>query len=416
MNAALRQEIEIFLTGLFIFLLLGFLVGNTALWLIFGLTIYIAWNFYNLSRLTKWLSSPGKHAPETVGVWDEVYYQLFHLYQRQRKAKRKLTSIVTKFQESTQALPYATIVLNKDKEIEWFNNAAKKMFALSTGHDAGQRIDNLIRLPRFMKYIVDEKYNEPLEVDFNDQRILLTMTPYGSGQYLLGAHDVTQRRKLDSMRRHFIENASHELRTPLTVIAGYIEATRDIADEKTQIPLQRIKEQADRMQIILEELISLSKLETSENIEDPEDIDVAGLIEEIYREAIAMDQGKHIFEIQIEPVTISGNREELRVALSNLVTNAIRYSADNTTIKLFSKVGDTYIGLGVEDNGIGISYEHIHHLTERFYRVDPGRSREQGGTGLGLAIVKHVLDRHDARLFVKSELGKGSLFECRFPK
>jgi two-component system phosphate regulon sensor histidine kinase PhoR len=416
MNSALRQEIEIFITGLLLLLLLGFFAGNTLFWLMSGMAVYVVWNFYNISQLTKWLSSPGKHAPETVGVWDEIYYQLYHLYQRQRKAKRKLTSIVTKFQESTQALPYATIVLNNDKEIEWFNNAAKKMFDLSSGHDAGQRIDNLIRIPKFVKYINDEKFSDSVEFEFKEKNVLVTITPYGSGQYLLGGHDVTQRRKLDDMRKHFIANASHELRTPLTVIAGYLEATQEIADEKMQLPLERIHEQTERMQTLLEELISLSKLETSEDIEDPEEIDVAELLEEVYNEAVAYDQGRHEIEKHIEPVKVSGHREELRVAFSNLVTNAIRYSAEGTTIKLYGKENDTYIAVGVEDRGIGISYEHRHRLTERFYRVDPGRSREQGGTGLGLAIVKHILDRHGARLSIKSEPGKGSLFECQFPR
>ncbi len=416
MNSALRQEIEIFIIGLTLLLLLSLIVGNTLFWLGFGLSIYVIWNLYNLRRLMKWLSSPGKHAPETVGVWDEVYYQLSHLYQRQRKAKRKLTSIVTRFQESTQALPYATIVLNNDKEIEWFNNAAKKIFSLNVGHDTGQRIDNLIRIPKFVKYINDEKYADPLEFDLNEQRILITVTAYGNGQYLLGGHDVTQRRKLDAMRKNFIANASHELRTPLTVIAGYLEATQEMADEKMRIPLDRIQEQTDRMQILLEELISLSKLETSEDIEDPEEINIAELIKEVYNEAIELDQGKHKIEMHIEPVNISGDKEELRVALSNLVTNAIRYSVEDTKIIIFSKDNDLYNAVGVEDNGIGISYEHIHRLTERFYRVDPGRSRDQGGTGLGLAIVKHILDRHNARLSIKSTPGSGSIFECQFPR
>ncbi len=416
MNAALRQEIEIFVTGLLLFLVVGFFSGHLAFWLIFGLSLYVAWNFYNLNRLTRWLSSPAKQVPETIGVWDEVYYQLHHLYQRQRKAKRKLSAIVTRFQESTQALPYATIVLNKDKEIKWFNNAAKKMFNLSSGHDFGQRIDNLVRLPRFMNYIKNEKYGDPLELEINQQQIRLTITPYGNGQYLLGAHDITQRKKLETMRRDFIANASHELRTPLTVISGYLEAIQEVKDEKLRLPLERIQEQAERMQTILEELISLSRLESSDEPEEIEEINVGQLVETVYQEAISMDKSQHNIEKQVEPVVISGNREELRTVLSNLVTNAIRYSDEGSTIKIFTINNDAYAGFGVEDKGVGISYEHIHRLTERFYRVDPGRSREQGGTGLGLAIVKHILDRHNARLSVKSKPGEGSVFECLFDR
>ena len=242
------------------------------------------------------------------------------------------------------------------------------------------------------------------------------MTSYGNGQFLLGAHDVTQRHKLDDMRKHFIANASHELRTPLTVIAGYLEAVQEIADEGMKVPLERIQEQTERMQKLLEELISLSKLETSEVSDDLDDIFLPDLLEDIYKEAREYDLGRHEIVLETEELTIPGDREELRVAFSNLVTNAIRYSEEGTVIRLYCKTKDMATVVGVEDQGVGISEEHRHRLTERFYRVDPGRSREQGGTGLGLAIVKHILDRHDARLIIKSEPGRGSTFECQFSR
>lgn len=416
MNSALRQEIEIFIAGLALSLLPGLFTGHVAAFLIAGMGLYILWNFYNLRRLTRWLASPSKQLPETIGVWDEVYYQLYQLYRRQRKAKRRLASMLARFQESTQALPYATVVLNKDREIEWFNNAAKKMFNLSSGHDIGQCIDNLVRLPKFMSYINREKFGDPLELEINQQQIRLTITPYGSGQFLLGAHDISRRKKLETMRRDFIANASHELRTPLTVISGYLETLRDVNDEKLRLPLARIQEQAERMRVILEELISLSKLESSEEPENMEDIDPGELVETVYQEALALDQGKHRIEKQVVHAVVRGNREELRTALSNLVTNALRYTDEGGSVRIYSMNNGSVTGFGVADEGIGISYEHIHRLTERFYRVDPGRSREQGGTGLGLSIVKHILDRHGARLSIKSKPGKGSVFECLFEK
>ena len=416
MNNALRQEVEILLTGLFIALIVGFFAGNILFWLLLVLALYCGWSFYNLVRLARWLSNPGKQVPETIGIWDEIYYQLYHLYRRQRRAKRKLSSILTRFQQSTQALPYATIVLNKDKEIEWFNTAAKRMFDLSSGHDVGQRIDNLIRIPKFAQYLNKNKYDDPLEFEFNENNVLITMTPYGNGQYLLGGHDVTQRHKLDDMRKHFIANASHELRTPLTVIAGYLEAVQENADEKMKMPLERIQEQTGRMQKLLEELISLSKLETSEVTDDPDDVFLPDLLEEVYKVAQEYDHGRHEIKLETEELTVPGDRDELRTAFTNLMTNAIRYSAEGTTIKLYCKTKDLATVIGVEDQGVGISDEHRHRLTERFYRVDPGRSREHGGTGLGLAIVKHILDRHDARLIIRSEPGRGSTFECQFSR
>ena len=240
------------------------------------------------------------------------------------------------------------------------------------------------------------------------------MTEYGNNQYLLGGHDETQRHKLDEMRKHFISNASHELRTPLTVIAGYIEAAQEGAEDRLKVPLSRMHEQTERMQRLIEELISLSKLETRELPEDPGDIKVADLLKEVYKDALEYDRDRHNIELVTEDVTVVGDEDELRIAFSNLVINAIRYSAEGTTIKFYCNRRDASVVVGVEDRGIGISEEHIRHLTERFYRVDPGRSREQGGTGLGLAIVKEILDRHDARLSIKSEPGHGSIFECVF--
>jgi two-component system phosphate regulon sensor histidine kinase PhoR len=216
------------------------------------------------------------------------------------------------------------------------------------------------------------------------------------------------------MRKHFIANASHELRTPLTVIAGYIEAVQEGAEDGLKVPLNRMHEQTERMQRLLEELISLSKLETRELPEDPGDIKVADLLKEVYNDALEYDRDRHNIELVTEDVTVVGDEDELRIAFSNLVINAIRYSAEDTTIKIYCADRDNSVVIGVEDQGIGISEEHIRHLTERFYRVDPGRSREQGGTGLGLAIVKEILDRHEARLTIKSEPGFGSVFECLF--
>ena len=165
---------------------------------------------------------------------------------------------------------------------------------------------------------------------------------------------------------------------------------------------------------MLEELISLSKLETSEVSDEPDEVFLPDLLQSVYDEMVRFDMGRHNIELEAEDLTVSGDREELRTAFSNLMTNAIRYSEEGTMIRLYCKSKDMATVVGVEDQGVGISDEHRHRLTERFYRVDPGRSREQGGTGLGLAIVKHILDRHDARLLIRSEPGKGSVFECQF--
>lgn len=415
MTAAVRREIELIAAWILFILIVGSVFGRTQLLLLIWLALYTVWNLYNLNRLTRWLSKPSKNTPESSGVWDEVYYQLYHLHKRQRKARKKLSSILTRFQKSTQALPYATVVLNNSDEIEWFNPAASQLFDLHSGLDIGQRIDNLIRQPAFISYLSRKEFDKPLKFQNHQQSILLNITRYGSGQYLLSARDITQTSLLDEMRRDFISNASHELRTPLTVMSGYIEMLREMENETISLPLQKIHKQTERMEAIISELIELAKLETATAVEKSAEIDSTKLLNEIFNEAISLDNEKHQLSISIKPIKLYGNYEELRVAFSNLLTNAIRYTPEGREINLFTYTDETGSYVAVRDQGIGIDYTHIARLTERFYRVDEGRSREKGGTGLGLAIVKQVLDRHGATLRIESSPGKGSVFHCYFP-
>jgi len=414
MNSGLRREIiNLVASGVFI-LILGALTGYTLELLIAGLIGYITWHLYNLSRLIKWLSKPTKVLPESIGIWDELYYQIYHLYLRQRKARKKLKTIVNRFQSSTQALPIAAIALNKSNEIEWFNQAAERIFDLQLTKDVGNRISNLIRSPVFTNYLLKRDFKEMIELEFNHRQLSLCITPYGHDQFLLTARDITQQKQLDDMRRDFVANASHELRTPLTVISGFVEALCDQAESKIKTPLEKIQQQTERMQQILEDLIILARLESKLAPLLHDRVDLEDMVQKIYNDAVMLDHGLHEIILSTRPASIMGNTVELQMAVTNLITNAIRYTPENGTIRLFISVDNDGVHVGVEDNGIGIMPEHIGRLTERFYRVDPGRSREQGGTGLGLAIVKHVLDRHNASLHVRSVPGEGSLFRCDF--
>lgn len=416
MTSSLRREIELLLAWIVLLLILGSLLDHLQLVLLLGMFVYVFWTLFNLNRLTRWLSKPSKHTPDTFGVWDEVYYQLYHLYRRQRNARRRLASILNRFKTSTQALPYATIVLNENNEIEWFNPAAQQLFDFHSSLDVGQRIDNLIRQPEFVRYLAQREFKEPLEFEYDQLSVLVNITPYGGGQYLLSARDVTQQHQLNEMRRDFISNASHELRTPLTVISGYVESLIDTVDDGgLAMPLNKIQQQTQRMENIVAELIDLAKLESSSMVEDPVLIDSSALLDDVYNEALELSSGRHTITMHYSPVSINGNYAELRMAISNLLTNAIRYTADGGKIELFAKQDFNACCLCVKDNGPGIDYEHIPRLTERFYRVDEGRSREQGGTGLGLAIVKQVLDRHGGHLRIDSKPGRGSEFCCCFP-
>ncbi len=415
MIGGLRREIEFLVFWLCFLLIIGAVFEEILLFLLIGLLAYIGWTLYNLKLLTEWLTKPSKNLPEVSGIWGDVYYHLYHLYKRNRKAKKKLTSMLARFQKSTQALPYATIVLNEYDEIEWFNPAAQQMFNFHAKRDIGQRIDNLIRQPKFTSYLSKRKFEKPLEFQHDFQKVQLSITPYASGQYLLSARDVTQARRLEEMRRDFISNASHELRTPITVMSGYIEVLRETETDETQMPLQKIQQQTQRMEDIISELIGLAKLESSPEIEEPIVVDSDQLLNDVFQEAAALDKGVHKLIISIEPVEIMGKYDELRMAFSNLLTNAIRYTPQDKSIELYTRTDEAGVSVCVKDQGIGINYEHIPRLTERFYRVDEGRSRESGGTGLGLSIVKQVLDRHGASLRIESEPGRGSTFCCYFP-
>ena len=423
---SLRRELVLFGVWMFFMLVVGLIADAVLLFLFIGLLVYVIWNLYNLNQLTTWLAKPSKQTPEVPGIWGEVYYQLYQLYKRQRKARRKLTSILSRFQKSTQALPYATIVLNAFNEIEWFNPAAQKMFSLYKRADTGQRIDNLIRQPKFARYLSKKDFSEPIQVLVNSKKILLSITSYGDEQYLISARDITSRSQLDDMRRDFISNASHELRTPLTVMSGYIEflqhKAEQSADNAERVPLDKIHSQIVRMNKIITELIELARLESSADVDFMVEVDVNALLNDVYNEALSLDKKQHKIELLIAEMpdnttalTLHGSYDELRMALSNLLTNAIRYTPEEGNIKLFTSVSDSGISIAVQDSGDGISMEHIPRLTERFYRVDAGRSREKGGTGLGMAIVKHVLDRHHANLQIQSEMGEGSTFSCHFP-
>jgi len=414
-TATIKREFFLLAAWLLFMLTLGAMLGVAVPALLVTLMAYIFWHFYNLNRLIGWLNKPGKHTPEALGVWDEAFFRLHDLHRRQNKSRKKLTKVLKRFQKSTRALPYATIVLNSSNEIEWFNPASKNLFGFRSGLDVGQRVDNLIRQPEFIKYLTAKEFDKPLEFIMQNKKLSLNITSYGRGQYLLSARDITQRSRLDDMRRDFISNASHELRTPITVMTGYIELLQKSSNESNKFPIEKIQQQTLRMENIIKELIELAKLETSVSVDVNEEIDIDTLLNEVYNEALAFDHSKHKIQYTFTPIKIKGRYEEIRTAVSNLLTNAVRYTPAGGEIQLSTSIDETGSYIHVKDNGKGISHEHISRLTERFYRVDEGRSRENGGTGLGLAIVKQILDRHGAVLQITSQPDVGSLFSCYFP-
>jgi len=359
--------------------------------------------------------------PDAGGVWGEIYYRVYRVHQRNRKRKKRLIQIISRFRESTAAMPDATVVLKASGDIEWINRAASRLLGLQTPQDIGKRIGFFIRHPKFQQYWEDKDFSKPVEIPSRtDENVFLslTMVPYGKKQRLLIARDVTQLRKLEQIRRDFVANASHELRTPLTVIAGLVETLdeRTVSETDHERAITLMSQQTMRMQKIIEDLMLLTQLETDRPLRY-EPVAVANLVNNLVEEAKALSSNHHRFHVDVdEKLWVVGDEKELCSAFMNLLSNAVRYTPENGNILVRWQRSRDDAMFEVGDSGIGIASQHLSRLTERFYRVDIGRSRGTGGTGLGLAIVKHVMDRYDGKLNINSELGKGSNFRCFFPK
>lgn len=394
------------ITGLFLPLMLLLI-----LWMLIYQTIQI-------SRFERWLNLGARgNYPKATGIWEDIYYHVYCRKKNEKKRKKKFTKMIDQFRQSTEALPDASIVLGMNDEIEWTNKAARDVFGLYLG-DKGQRIPNLIRFPEFIRYINSRDYSEPVIVPspVNNQIILsVRIVPYGAGLRLLLAQDVTQIKMMERMRKDFVANVSHELRTPLTVLKGYLETLQDIDDGYSPIlttSLLQMHGQTERMQYLVDDLLLLTRLETQQK--KPTCVNVPELLSQICREGDTLSARP--IELTLETDThIMGDEQELRSAFTNLLGNALKYSPDDSVVKVRWYKNKDSVNLSIEDQGEGIAKADINRITERFYRVEVKRPEKVSGTGLGLAIVKHVLMRHDAHLIITSQLGKGSCFSCQFP-
>ncbi|MGE0080266.1 MAG: phosphate regulon sensor histidine kinase PhoR [Thiohalomonadaceae bacterium] len=407
----------------FFSLLVGLVFGRPALFGVLGLFAYFGWHLLQLYRLERWLRVGRKlNPPEGWGIWGEVFHHIYALQQRNRRRKRLLAGILSQYQKATAAMPDATVVLGPNWEIQWFNEAAIQLLDLQSGHDVGQRIDNLIRVPAFGMFLADGAEGTLEMTSPRDPRLTLSLrvVPYGDEQRLLIARDVSEKLRLEQMRRDFIGNVSHELRTPLTVISGFLETLAEDDDEhggRLGRTLGLMREQSRRMQHLVEDLLLLSRLENERQTPERELVAVPGMLTTMLEDARLLSRDKgHVIELECDTgLGLYGAEREIYSAFNNLVTNAVRYTPAGGRIMMRWYADEAGAHFSVRDNGVGIAPVHLPRLTERFYRVDPGRSREYGGTGLGLAIVKHVLQRHDAHLSIESTPGRGSTFACDFP-
>lgn len=424
MNRIVEEEFWRLLLLVVVVLVCTALFGNFFTWFAIAVAIYLAWYLRQLVRLLEWLERRlTGDAPKSSGIWEDVFMRLYRFRLRNKRRHKRLVKRISRFQEAAQAMPNAIVVLKNDTTIEWCNSAATKMLGIHTSHDLGQRLLNLVRHPQLVNYIEKADFEMPLLMPspVNETRTLsVRLVGYGDDQTLLVARDITRLQQLKQMRRDFVANVSHEMRTPLTVINGYVEMMRDddsLSKQEASEILQRIDEQSIRLQSIVDDLLQLSRLESTSTDTTVSVVNTPFLIDSIIADAkeLSNEQQHELIADIDRNLNICGSEIEIRSAFSNLIFNAVRYTPDKGQINVSWYKDSTGAHFTVRDTGIGIPAHHLARLTERFYRVDVARSRHTGGTGLGLAIVKHVLQRHDGELEINSTAGIGSTFTCHFP-
>jgi two-component system phosphate regulon sensor histidine kinase PhoR len=373
-------------------------------------------------RLLNWLRGLQLGpAPQDAGLWGEVAYRIERaLREREQQAQQEKTRL-TQFLSAIEASPNGVMMLDAEDHIVWCNRVAAEHFGLDPQRDLQQRVTNLVRAPTFVRYLQERRFVAP--VSFAGARGGATLSvfvrEYGEGMRLVLSQDITERERADSMRRDFVANVSHEIRTPLTVLAGFIETLNNLplSEEDRKRVLKLMGEQTQRMQTLVSDLLTLARIEGGPRPPTDTWCEVAKLMAQVEQDALTLSKGRHHVTFHIErQARLAGIESEYFSALSNLVSNAIRYTPDGGRIEVAWRLrqdgGGEFV---VKDTGIGIEKEHLPRLPERFYRVDNSRSRETGGTGLGLSIVKHVMQRHGGELEVQSEPGKGSQFKLVLP-
>ncbi len=418
-----RPLISVALASL-IALVVGLMAGARFGWAILALflLVFYAIQLWNLRALDRWLARPELDTlPDGVGLWENVFAALFRLQRSQGHTQEQLEESLLRFQEMAGAMPDGIVVLNAQGQIEWCNPRAAQDLHLDSAHDRGRHLTHLVRVPQFVAYLSARQFSEPLVMKSPGNRettLSILLVPFSRDRTLLLSRDISQLERVDTVRRDFIANVSHELRTPLTVLAGFLETLYDmeLSREEEKGYLQLMQDQTRRMQRLVDDLLTLSRLEGPASTLQEEKVDMGRMMDALLTEANSLSGGRHTVEVSARAEEdLLGNENELRSAFGNLISNAVRYTPEGGTLTLGWEVRNGEGVFSVRDTGEGIEPQHLPRLTERFYRVDRSRSRETGGTGLGLSIVKHVLSRHQGRLEVTSTPGQGSTFSAHLP-
>ncbi len=408
------------LLGITLALLLGWWFGQFVLIPGLFLVGYLAWQVYNSFRLHHWLHKWDTEPPESLGMWAEIFGRIAALQKQNRKRSRQFQQVIDDLEGMANAFPDATLAIDSNDVISWFNDSAVQLLGLQTRVDRGQAVTNFIRDPAFADWLaVQDKLQSTLEITCpgnNNVILQLSAARFRENQRLLILRDITDVQNFDRMRHDLVANVSHELRTPLTVLLGYLEILKSQPDEANPDAIKRMFKQALQMNELIEDLLELSRLQDTEKHDGYMQVDIPAMLAQLAEQAEDLSQGQYKLSFKIEPgLKMHGVEADLKSAFQNLIVNAINYTPEKGSIKVAWQETDEGLVLSVIDNGVGIPYRDLPRITERFYRVGDDRNRKTGGTGLGLAIVKHVLNSHDAKLKVKSESGNGSEFYCIFP-
>ena len=392
--------------------------------------VWVIWDLQRAHRITRWLRDiDNAQAPSIGGLWGEVADRVRRLLRKRDQTVQDCTNRLQEFLAAIQASPDGVVLLDAEGRIEWCNQTAAGHFGFDTRRDLLQHVGNLLRDPLFAAYQAQGDYSRdvvipaPTSGSTRPVRLSVQLHRYGEGRRLMMSRDVTALEQADAMRRDFVANVSHEIRTPLTVLSGFVETLQtlplDAGDRQRYLAL--MAQQAHRMQTLVSDLLTLSRLEGSPPPRMDEWVDARGLLSQCEQEgrglSMMMSQMGHELSFDMgSDFELAGSQTELLSAMGNLVNNAIRYTPTGGRVRVKWTLLDTGdASFTVADSGPGIAAQHIPRLTERFYRVDRSRSRETGGTGLGLAIVKHVVQRHGAQLRITSIPGQGSTFLIEFP-
>ena len=377
----------------------------------------LGYHLRHMHALARWLDrGDSPDPPRAYGFWDDLHALLHRSRREATTREARLMHALKRWEQAARALPEGVVILEEDR-IDWLNDMAQVHLQVDGVKDVGRTITHIVRIPEFAAYLQAGDFTKPVIVESDERVISIQVVPYGDSQRLVLSRDITQFRRVDRMRREFVANVSHEMRTPLTVVSGFIETLRGETDASAvDRYLDLMGEQSGRMQRLVEDLLTLSALESAPPPPLDEVVRMGPLVDRLAAEARALSAGRHRIQVEAPDrrFDLIGSDKELASAFGNLVSNAIRYTPEGGAVTLRWREAGEGAAFEVEDTGIGIQAEHIPRLTERFYRVDRGRSRESGGTGLGLAIVKHALQRHGALLNIASTPGKGSRFSARF--